>query len=146
MKERTGSSPSFLHKKPRQEFEKSVRKSKKPTRKTLLSDSTIALFFYPCHQSNGEILYPDLTANQLFDNLKAANKVIVKGVKVLESLEELKLSGVIFPFTLLLTGKYEDLKVIKQAWVKRHLKNPKGYFVKEIGELRYFIVQKIEYE
>lgn len=140
MKERAGSSPSFLHKKPRQEFDKSIRKSKKPTRKTLLSDSTIALFFYPCHhQSNGEIPYPELTANQLFDNLKAANKVIVKGVKVLESLEELKLSGVIFPFTLLLTGKYEDLKVIKQAWVKRHLKNPKGYFIKEIGELIFFI-------
>jgi len=124
------------------------------SRKILLCNNTISISLQPlldinklhqnhfAHDKNiEEIRY--LSAHELFENLKDANKVIVKGLKVVESLQELRLSGVLFPFTLLLTGPYEDLKVIKQAWIKRNLKNPKGYFIREIGIVQDLTVEII---
>lgn len=112
-------------------------------RKSLLGSSTLAVFLQTTQHVNNnndnsnigehKNQKEETTAIGLFTLLKNANKVIVKGAKLYESLNELKLCGWINPHTLLLNGPSEDLKVVKHAWVKRHLKNPKGYFIKDIG-------------
>lgn len=127
-------------------------------RKSLLGSCTLAVFLQPtsssCHVSSNNCDQNDPeskssfsksqnkepSAFNIFMMLKHANKVIVKGAKLYESLNELKLCGWINPYTLLLIGPSEDMKVLKHAWVKRHLKNPKGYFIKDVGMYYYHIL------
>jgi len=131
------------------ENSKNTKNGRNIYRKTLLGNSTLAIILQPTvlspsssstaaagfqKQVNCENKELDFSAKSLFMLFKDANKVMVKGAKLYESLNEMRLSGWINPYTLLLIGPSEDMKVLKHAWVKRHLKDPKGYSIKDIGK------------
>ncbi|XP_066913081.1 uncharacterized protein [Clytia hemisphaerica] len=124
-------------------------------RRSLLGSSTLAIFLQPTFlarnlSSSSSPKTPDeekenkeVSAEKIFSLLKDANKIMVKGAKLFESLNELKLCGWINPYTLLLSGVSEDMKLVKRAWIKRHLKNPENYFIKDIGIIRDCVVEMI---
>ena len=116
-------------------------------RKSLLGSSTLAIFFqpsavshFPSQQKHNEERKKTsiFSAESVFELLKDANKIMVKGAKLYESLNELRLCGWIKPYTLLLSGLSEDMKIVKRAWIKRHLKNPEEFFITDVGKLLLF--------
>lgn len=134
---------------------KTSKKNNTLYRKSLLGSSTLAIFLQP-NQFSGFPLTSDrggqkkvngekgddvsnFSAKLVFDLLKDANKIMVKGAKLYESLSEMRLCGWINPYTLLLSGLSEDMKIVKRAWVKRHLKNPEEFFITDVGKFVFYI-------
>lgn len=78
----------------------------------------------PSHQLNGP---------ELFDAFKEANSSTML-TRLTESLEEIRLKGWVFPFTLLIKGPHEDIEVIKEAWRRHFLRSPKHFVIKDIGK------------
>ena len=113
-------------------------------RKSVLGANTLVLFMTPSLKDEvapitiipeklGTPKVSTPSPPTLFSMLKEVNKFMVKGAKLYESLKELRLCGWVSPYTLLLSGPAEDMKVVKKAWIKRYLKNPLGYFINDIG-------------
>lgn len=78
----------------------------------------------PSHQLNGP---------ELFDAFKEANRSTLL-TRLTESLEEIRLKGWVFPFTLLIKGPHEDIEVIKEAWRRHFLRSPRHFIIKDIGK------------
>jgi len=77
----------------------------------------------PAHQLNGL---------ELFDAFKEANRSTML-TRLTESLDEIRLKGWVFPFTLLIKGPHEDVEVIKEAWRRHFLRSPDNFIIKDIG-------------
>lgn len=135
---------------------KVIKHHLKPYRKTVLGSNNLAIFLRPSLtdfissskvtsqlQHDGNENLDGVSAINLFEMLKDINKLMVKGTKLYESLKELRLCGWIMPYTLILAGPQEDMKIVKHAWVKRHLKSPQGYFIRDIGMVQDFVVELI---
>ena len=78
----------------------------------------------PSHQFNGL---------ELFDAFKEANRSTML-TRLTESLDEIRLKGWVFPFTLLIKGPHEDVEVIKEAWRRHFLRSPDNFVIKDIGK------------
>ncbi|XP_065670045.1 uncharacterized protein LOC101239572 [Hydra vulgaris] len=127
---------------------KEITKNK---RKLLLGSNTLVLIFKPVfledfkRATNIEVLNEtkNISPWKLFEMLIDANKFIVKGLKLHNSLKELQLCGWISPYTLFLCGLFEDIKVVKNSWVKRMMRSPLGFYIKELGFVQDFYVESI---
>ncbi|KAL9973359.1 hypothetical protein ACROYT_G019802 [Oculina patagonica] len=53
--------------------------------------------------------------------------------RLTESLDEIRLKGWVFPFTLLIKGPHEDVEVIKEAWRRHFLRSPDNFIIRDIG-------------
>ena len=134
------------------ESSKNSNKKTNTYRKSLLGSSTLAIFLQPTALSHFPVTSQkyneekkktsDFSAKVIYELLKDANKIMVKGAKLYESLNELKLSGWINPYTLLLSGLSEDMKIVKRAWVKRQLKNPEDFFITDVGKYILFLFMR----
>lgn len=69
---------------------------------------------------------------ELFDAFKEANRSTML-TRLTESLDEIRLKGWVFPFTLLIKGPHEDVEVIKEAWRRHFLRSPDNFVIKDIG-------------
>ena len=78
----------------------------------------------PSHQLNGL---------ELFHEFKEANRSTML-TRLTESLDEIRLKGWVFPFTLLIKGPHEDVEVIKEAWRRHFLRSPDNFIIKDIGK------------
>ena len=74
-----------------------------------------------------------LNGLELFDAFKEANRSTVL-TRLTESLDEIRLKGWVFPFTLLIKGPHEDVEVIKEAWKRHFLRSPDNFIIKDIGK------------
>ena len=79
----------------------------------------------PPHRMNGMAL---------FDAFKEANRSTML-TRLNESLDEIRLKGWIFPFTLLIKGPHEDVEVIKEAWRRHFLRSPGSFVIRDIGKV-----------
>lgn len=70
---------------------------------------------------------------ELFDAFKEANRSTML-TRLTESLDEIRLKGWVFPFTLLIKGPHEDVEVIKEAWRRHFLRSPDNFVIKDIGK------------
>lgn len=86
----------------------------------------------PAHQVNGL---------ELFDQFKEANRSTML-TRLTESLDEIRLKGWVFPFTLLIKGPHEDVEVIKEAWRRHFLRSPDNFIIRDIGRF-IFIARKL---
>lgn len=78
-----------------------------------------------------------LSGLELFDSFKEANRSTML-TRLTESLDEIRLKGWVFPFTLLIKGPHEDVEVIKEAWRRHFLRSPDNFIIKHIGKLSYY--------
>lgn len=62
--------------------------------------------------------------------------------RLTESLDEIRLKGWVFPFTLLIKGPHEDVEVIKEAWRRHFLRSPDNFIIRDIGKF-IFIARKL---
>ncbi|XP_029206063.2 uncharacterized protein LOC114969882 [Acropora millepora] len=88
----------------------------------------------PSHQLNGP---------ELFDAFKEANRSTLL-TRLTESLEEIRLKGWVFPFTLLIKGPHEDIEVIKEAWRRHFLRSPRHFIIKDIGVVSSVTMEVIQ--
>ena len=86
----------------------------------------------PAHQISGL---------DLFDQFKEANRSTML-TRLSESLDEIRLKGWVFPFTLLIKGPHEDVEVIKEAWRRHFLRSPDNFIIRDIGKFS-FIARKV---
>ena len=114
------------------------KESIKNKRRALLGNNTLFLKFKPVYSEEIKLSSPLKTPSILFEMLKDANQFVVKGLTLRESLKELQLCGWISPYTLFLSGSSEDVKVVKKSWVKRTMRNPIGFYIKEFGRFLYY--------
>jgi len=77
---------------------------------------------------------------EIFDQFKEANRSTML-TRLSESLDEIRLKGWVFPFTLLIKGPHEDVEVIKEAWRRHFLRSPDNFIIRDIGKFR-FIARK----
>ncbi|XP_012563553.2 uncharacterized protein LOC101239572 [Hydra vulgaris] len=133
------------------ESNKLYKEITKNKRKLLLGSNTLVIIFKPVFSedikraTNLEVLNEtkNISPWKLFEMLIDANKLIVKGLKLHNSLKELQLCGWISPYTLFLCGLFEDIKVVKNSWVKRMMRSPLGFYIKELGFVQDFYVESI---
>lgn len=86
----------------------------------------------PAHQISGL---------ELFDQFKEANRSTML-TRLSESLDDIRLKGWVFPFTLLIKGPHEDVEVIKEAWRRHFLRSPDNFIIRDIGKFS-FIYRKL---
>lgn len=78
---------------------------------------------------------------ELFDQFKEANRSTML-TRLHESLDDIRLKGWVFPFTLLIKGPHEDIEVIKEAWRRHFLRSPDNFIIRDIGKFS-FIARKL---
>ena len=81
----------------------------------------------PVHQISGL---------ELFDQFKEANRSTML-TRLSESLDDIRLKGWVFPFTLLIKGPHEDVEVIKEAWRRHFLRSPDNFIIRDIGKFSF---------
>lgn len=89
-----------------------------------------------CEKENSKLPH-QFSGLELFDAFKEANRSTML-TRLTESLDEIRLKGWVFPFTLLIKGPNEDVEVIKEAWRRHFLRSPDNFIIKDIGKLNYY--------
>lgn len=86
-----------------------------------------------------------LTGLELFDEFKQANRSTML-TRLTESLDEIRLKGWVFPFTLLIKGPHEDVEVIKEAWRRHFLRSPDNFIIRDIGKFVLLPVNLVHFQ
>ncbi|XP_059803290.1 storkhead-box protein 1 [Hypanus sabinus] len=80
---------------------------------------------------------PDLSRNgqQLFAELKAENGRSVWNERLVHAVSELQLLGWLHCGVLLLGGRASHLEVLREAWIRRALRPPRGFRIRAVGDV-----------
>ena len=108
------------------------------------------LFVFDCPDEDSKLLSDNLTFEEQnfveavekiedsfkhFDEFVSQNKGCFWDPHLEESLSNVKVNGVLFPLTLLVTGRDIHLDTIARAWSKRVLRSTQQYQLKALGTL-----------
>ena len=89
---------------------------------------------------DGKSSLQQVTAMELFEAFKRENKAI--HTRVNESLEELRLSGWIEPYTILIKGPNEDLELVREMWKRHLLRSPNKFVIRDVGKLTTILLKE----
>ncbi|XP_062927569.1 storkhead-box protein 1 isoform X1 [Mobula hypostoma] len=80
---------------------------------------------------------PDLSRDgqQLFAELKAENGRSVWNDRLVHAVSELQLLGWLHCGVLLLGGRVSHLEVLREAWIRRALRPPRGFRIRAVGDV-----------
>ncbi|XP_078394201.1 storkhead-box protein 1-like [Cetorhinus maximus] len=77
---------------------------------------------------------PGRSGQQLLEELKAENGRSVWDRRLVQAVSGLLLLGWLDNSILLLGGRTQELEAVKEAWIRRALRPPRGFRIRAMGE------------